>query len=424
MILSLLYTIIAVVITLVITIIATMNTSLEVTGGSDRSLIEDRSTGRTFMIFGMLGGFDRAILVRVFEEHGLTLIEPTSARRNVTAHVVWTSHNPDMRFDPRSYTIKCRVKNVLDSRTHGIITDKRSLHKAMAQFEPDIYAKHLARTWDLAEFTFPDASASSLCRKFIARPSGSAFSSGKGITRITSQQELDIAREEYKKQGIYNNTRIIVSEYFDDPYLFKGAKFHLRMFFMVRVSSKITWELWGASEVDDAILRMNATRHEAQDDPGRPRPRGKILTAGRPFVHANYDDPLIHDSHAKTTTEVIFFPTHASEIKSPRDRATAGANAIDLADIYAQMREICDALGRLLKRNGIRKYEESDSGFEIFGLDIMIIAHPDDPESARVVLIEANDRVGYTTPKGYWSDMLQNDYFEWAWRTAIEPAIK
>jgi hypothetical protein len=395
----------------------------------DASVVQRAPAEPTYMIFGMLGGLKRPALVAMLESHGLREANPDT---DSTATVVWTSHNPDKRFDPRSYHIQCRVKNVLDSATHGIITDKKRLHEAMAEHEPAIYARHLARTVPLSEFALPKIAASDT-KKYIARPSGSAYSSGKDILRIASQADLDRARAFYSDAGIADS--VIVSTYLDDPYLFgidgepinggpiNGVKFHLRMYLLVVVTgppdaSQVRWELFG--------------QKDSSASPGETaRPRGKILTAGLPYTRSDYDNPAIHDTHAKTTKENLFFPTHASRIShtAPDGDFKGRPKRIDVSVIYAQMSVICAALVRLLVRNHVRQYEESVSGFEVFGLDFMIVNDPVEGGDRgfdyvpRVVLIEANDRVGHTTPPGALFDEFQDDYFAWVWSSAIAPLI-
>lgn len=394
------------------------------TGGGDEGRM-------TYAIFGILAGLSREKLVAMLESHGARAVSTASSR----ATIVWSSQQADYKFDKRSFEMRCQVKNLLDVASHTIISNKEYLHLAMEKYLPHVYEQHFARTWRLNAFTFPELDSGSETggAVFIVRPTTVGYFGGKGIARVSSRDELEAAREEYVKLGIADH--VIVSEYLDDPYLFSKAqlKFHLRMYFMVRVvrGQRLFYELFGSHE-------SSSSNHLA--------PRAKILTAARPFIHANYEDPEIHDTHAKSTAGAFFFPTHAREIMSP------DGHELDINAVMAQLQVICDSLANLLgtgraidkvPRRGtvtslevhgpVCPYSESVNGFEIFGLDIMIVKrhihggasgshHPRliDP---CVVLLEVNDRVGYDTPPHPLFDEMQDAYFKWAWTNGIAPCL-
>lgn len=359
---------------------------------------------KTYAVFGILAGLSRDKVCALFEGHGFA---PVRSLDDSYATIVWSSQENDYKFDPRSFHMKCEVKNLLDIKSHEVISNKEYLHLAIAQRDPHVYETHFARTWRLRDFRFPGTGG-----VFIIRPTTVGFFGGKGIFRITNSIELKAVVEMFEKDRIAEHS--IVSEYFDDPYLFhqdgRKLKFHLRMYFMVRENKAGVpfWELFGIK--DEFESRTGA----------HVRPRAKILTADKPYVHGDYDNREIHDTHAKSTKGAIFFPTHASGIRSPDDKP------LDMKEVVWQLRVICDALGDLVtKPKPVRPYEESARGFEIFGLDIMIIKRQTatgviDP---CVVLLEVNDRVGYDTPPDYLFEEMQDDYFEWTWANGFAPLL-
>lgn len=353
----------------------------------------------TYAVFGDLAGLSRERLTKMFASHG--------AIETPGAHVVtfvWSSQFANSKFPRESFSAQCRAKNLLDSSTHEIITNKGYLHKAMARDLPRIYVAHFARTWPLLRFQYPERGV------FIVRPTTTGFYGGKGIHRITHRGQLAQVISEYRTLGPEVAERAIVSEYLDDPYLVAdGRKFHLRLYFMVRVDVRgtLSWDLFGAP-CDDKI-------HNS--------PRAKIITAALPYVRDNYEDARIHDSHAKSTSEALFFPTHASQIKSSH------GDSLDVESVWRQLHTICDALAQLLSAQprGVRPYRESQCGFEIFGMDVMIVrrATADGMIDPCVVLIEVNDRVGYGgTPSSPLFDELQDAYFQWTWLRGYAPCLE
>jgi hypothetical protein len=365
----------------------------------------EQSARKTYAVFGILAGLSRDKVCALFEGHGFV---PVRSLDDSYATIVWSSQEKDYKFDPRSFHMKCQVKNLLDIKSHEVISNKEYLHLAIAQRDPHAYETHFARTWRLRDFRFPDAGG-----VFIIRPTTVGFFGGKGIFRITNRIELKAVVDMFEKDRIAEHS--IVSEYFDDPYLFyqdgRKLKFHLRMYFMVRENKAGIpfWELFG---LKDEFAETAHTEHT--------RPRAKILTADKPYEHGDYDNREIHDTHAKSTKGAIFFPTHAGGIRSPDNKS------LDMKEVIWQLRVICDALGDLVtKPKPVRPYEESTRGFEIFGLDIMIIKRQTatgiiDP---CVVLLEVNDRVGYDTPPDYLFDEMQDDYLEWTWANGFAPLL-
>ena len=206
---------------------------------------------------------------------------------------------------------------------------------------------------------------------FIVRPCTRGAYSGKGIEMVTNLEEYKSTLRKLSKQ------EAIVSEYITNPLLFKGRKFHLRMYLYVSSNDAEKFKLW---EI------------------------GKILTAEQPYQTGNYHNKEIHDTHMGSTDANYFYPQDLKQ-----DNAQ-----LDTDKLFAQMREICDVLEQIYRKR--TKYTESDFGFEIFGLDFMI------DDTLKVYLIEANDKVGFAAAQDNYDDegykQFAQQYYDWLYTSS------
>ena len=434
--------IIAIIIGVVILIITTLSHMCEKIGGYYYGSASDSFNPNglnTYVVFGQLGGFKEEKLDAELKTHGfkkLTVPAATGRGHRVPrfATFVWVSTNVDGQFDPLAFKIQCQTKNAIEGTRMETLTRKDRLYFDMMNNEPDIANKYFAPTWYLRDFEWSSQKEGTW---YITRPVGGSFFGGKDIIRVTSEKDLRNAREFYRQRA----KNIIISEYLGNPYLYKGLKFHLRLYFMVRVvaGKPVHCELWGLAD-DDLSL-----------------PRAKILTAKKPYEHTHPEDKDIHDTHVKSTLETAFFPTHVNAIRHP----LAPNEPLDPICIRKQLEELSNALSRQVARADARPYPESRNGFDIFGLDIMIVGakpphphgdisvasppHPHgdisvaspDPErvhvreanprensvTPRIVLLEVNDRVGYNTSDEVLANRFQEDYFKWVWNSGINPTL-
>jgi len=361
----------------------------------------DNDTTRTYAVFGTMGDSPIHFLIEEMNKHGFCQV--TNPRANQMIDVVWTSIGNNGHFDPLSYNIPCLVKNVTDVKSYSIIADKKSLHALIAHEDRRAYELYFARTEQMDKFKYPRAHASVHTPVYILRPSGLGFFSGRDILRVSNAFEFARAKKYYERNHIplYN---VIVSEYFDEPYLWDGRKFHLRLYMLVRADpafrARDSWELWRDNNDDYT------------------RPRGKILTAAKPYERGHYNDKDIHDTHAKSTNRALFFPTHAYAIHPSSSDSKV---RLDLRDIYAQLEDICATLAHQLECAKLHPYKESQRAFDIFGLDVLIV-HTSTRDPA-VILIEVNDRVGYATIEDPITNIFFQDFYAWAYNRGVKPLL-
>ena len=300
-------------------------------------------------------------------------------------------------FDSRMTSLTVGLKSLLHS-SKSAIANKDRLHAAMFAEHPELAGRHMARTWPIAQVPAD-------CQRgvLIHRPVGNVASCGRGIRMSEGAAQYEEAlREMAAEKRQQRWTSIISSEYLASPLLDAGGrKFHLRMFFLVRVGPD--WEQPFMSDL---------------------WPRGRIVTAAKPYAAGSWHDKEVHDTHSETTSHNMWFPEDFVE----------PARA---AHVFAQMKDVCGALAEILQRHRCGVYPESRNGFEVFGLDFMMTS------DFRVYLLEVNDKVGYRNiaepptagaaytltpqsrhyyPNGtYTFTDFSTDYFNWIFTLVIKP---
>jgi hypothetical protein len=269
--------------------------------------------------------------------------------------------------------INCRIKNELSGSNK--LFNKCTLHKLINDSDDKKLRSHIPKTRDLKDIEHLEKG-----QILILRPCAPWASSGKGIVRVATEDELQKEKRKYKSN---NKFSIIASEYIRNPLLFDNRKFHLRMYMIFTVTPKFRYEL--------AKI-------------------GKILTAKKPYVDKYFDDLDIHDTHVHSTKHDYFFPKDFNETNIPEISE-------HISSIWDQMDYICGKLSNFVKHD-VKPYEESESGYYVFGLDFMV------DTAYHVLLIECNNHPGYANidvddNKNY-VDFLEQ-HFEWIYDRALKP---
>jgi hypothetical protein len=255
-------------------------------------------------------------------------------------------------------------------------TDTNTADTNTASVSTDSYSTASTNAFDTASNTpittiTHDAIRSK--RVYIVKPVGHGACAGVGVTVVTNDKELEEARFTLSKR--FKN--IIISEYIQNPLLYEGRKFHLRMFILIN-SEPFSWSFWD---------------------------RGKAMTAKLPYKKGDWTNKLIHDSHGETTPKDIYFP----EDILPKDKYN---------HVYQQMELILSAVAEIIKPY-IRCYEESKYCCEIFGIDFMIT------DDYVVKLIEINAEAGYGSKNKDKTKYMAycSAYFDWFYKNSLIPLL-
>lgn len=258
--------------------------------------------------------------------------------------------------DRDSYKIQCRLKNAVKPEALDLVCEKKNLHKNVTKFVP--------KTYPLDSFEYPTTDKKGV---YIVKPSGVGAYKGEGISVVKNPKELTEARKLIQKNKRWTG---IVSEIVDNPMLFRGKKFHLRVYMLVTPNEYFLFD------------------------------SAHILTAKKTFVKGVYTKDVF-DTHGASTPEDWEFPRDFSPDNKDQ--------------LWDKVRKICDEIWKPLKGR-IRPYEESESGFELICPDIMFSS------DGKAWLLEVNRKAGldpsvWNEDYGEWLDRL----YSWMFGTCIDP---
>jgi hypothetical protein len=330
--------------------------------------------------FSGASGLNHAILASILNHYGF--IEATDP--SAIGFLMLEFNMGTSKFTREHTLLQCVIKNLL-ADTKKLITNKEMLYTSMYNENPMVTISTMAATRKLT----PELKVQP-GEVLIVRPVGPMACCGRGISIVTNDIELNQARSVVQP---YQSA--IASTYIQNPLLWNGRKFHIRMYLLIRAGSLTLpyhYELWT---------------------------RGRILTALLPYQNKDWKNKKIHDTHGGTTPHNLWFPEDLPDITRRQE-------------IYDKMRQSIDVVGRIMQKN-ITMYTESIHAFEVFGCDFLIT------EDYQAILMEINDHVGFTLQKEpthytdndlsrsfyrdgrYTYDDFGYDYYNWIYALGIHP---
>lgn len=293
------------------------------------------------------------ILKNILINKGLYEIGFGESIKKRKLYFMWYDSKIVRREREMLYTVECYCKNVIQG--HDIITDKWKLHQQAA------IQSYLAPSWDSGD-------TPKVPPPWIIKPTHGARGVGIQIVNIVSEYDakLKLSIEAARSLTLdRKDSTVIVCSYIREPLLYKGRKFHLRLYGLLGLIK---------GEFISGVC-----------------PVGRVVTAAAVY---NPDDfsPEVADSHLKSTDENL--TTH--DIDYDLTHAMACVN-----DTLA----ICQSF--------ISTYPESENGFEILGFDILLCKD-------RCYLLEVNTNPAYGAEKFKndpgWCD-FSNKFFNWLDKT-------
>ena len=138
----------------------------------------------------------------------------------------------------------------------------------------------------------------------------------------------------------------------------------------------------------------------------------RILTAAKPYEHANYNNTDIHLSDGHNTVKRYFWP---EDFKEEYDTAF-------LHKCQTSINECNSMIIKLLKSVNLKPYSESNAGFEIYCADILLDAN------GKAWLLEINSKCGfgqYGEVDGWdaFNKKFSDKFFNWVLKTLIDKLI-
>ena len=287
-------------------------------------------------------------------------------------------------LDKRAYKLNCYLTNIIAVEKLKCVTNKGLLFKNISKLEPNIAKKHLADTFVINNYSKYDFANS---KYYILRPVESF--AGKDILYVSSRMELNNAIKFYNtnknNKGMVYGSNVIASEYIINPLLFRGYKFHLRMYLIISYIDKI----------------FNSFFME----------EGDILTADKPYNITKPFLKAVHDTHQTSSNDDYFFPQDLKPFLVEHN--------IKLDDLISQMRDIMKCVSRIIKEDSnAYLYENQENGFYISGIDFMI------DDTGKVILIEVNEKPGFGYNKPINDIKWSSKFFTFINEVILEPTFK
>jgi hypothetical protein len=225
---------------------------------------------------------------------------------------------------------------------------------------------------------------------------------GSGILYVHNPNDLKLAIKYYNthkdiRNKLYSLEEITVSRIITDLLLFKGRKFHLRMYYIVAILE---------GEISFFLLD-----------------KGKILTARDTY---NLNVPFskgVHDTHFDSTDADYFFPNDliVSNISSLKEKDSYRDDIFDT--IFKRVIEIVKGISYMVlgfsngKTNSLL-FENQKNGYYIYGLDILV------RDNLEPVLLECNTRVGFDCHRLEKKKELSEKIYGWINEIILEPLFK
>jgi hypothetical protein len=225
-----------------------------------------------------------------------------------------------------------------------------------------------------------------LIEPWIWRPEKASL--GWGIEIVISKEELNAVIDKYA----YLNPkyRFVLSRYITNPKLIKNAdnnllyKFHVRLHLIISIDKQNI----------KRFLLVNT---------------GEMFVSSTAYINKDYNNTKIHDTHYDKFNN-SFFPDDFPGTESEKN--------ILITDIRTMFKDICSSRDLTYK---IKKADKCESGFHIFGADIMIT------DENKPILLEINRFPGLPdyTDLQYPNDVtrLSKEFYSGLWDTVINPLV-
>jgi len=316
-------------------------------------------------------------------------IKPLVLEDGLVKADVFFFYEGNPRLNEMFYEYHADFSNILSNEIYNYI-DKDQLYNTIVKFNPN-NPNVLKYFIEVFSFTSSNQYKMIFPGNYIVRPK-QAFA-GKDILYIHNQDDLVIANNYYSrardyKNKPYNFNEIAVSHILTDLALFKGRKFHIRLFYLVSyINGVVNSFIWDF---------------------------GKIYTAKTQF---NTNVPFskeVHDSHLKSTDANYFFPKEFNE-------ANLGVPITKqiLDDFNEKCRIICRSITKVFVANKDKiLFENQDNGYSLYGIDILV------KSNFEPVIIEININTGIGAKTIENSEYISKILFDWINEIVIEPLFK
>jgi len=314
-------------------------------------------------------------------------IKPLSLEDGLVKADVFFYIEGNPKLDQIFYKYHSYFSNALSNEIYNYINKDR-LYDSVVKYNPN---KPDILKYFIKVFMFSNQNKIIFPGNYILRPTNSF--AGKDILYIHNKNDLTMANKYYSnarnyKNKPYNFSEITVSDIITDLALFRGRKFHIRMYYIVSYLNGI---------VNSFLLDI-----------------GEIFTAKLQF---NTNVPFskeVHDTHGTSTDSEYFFPKDFNDANLEVPITTQM-----LDELRIKCKIICSSITSVFTANKDKiLFENQDNGYYLYGLDIFV------KSNFEPIIIEINNNPGFGMKNIENSEYLSKILFGWINEIVIEPFFK
>jgi hypothetical protein len=280
--------------------------------------------------------------------------------------------------------LKTNIRNVTDDVIYTI-SDKNKLYDNFKKIEPSLVNKYMMKQYSVDISNKNNITTNKFKNIFknnttwILKPVDGF--KGYGVKVVNNYDDMIKHFDEYrKKKDRYQLKRLkgtkpwVIAKYIDNPLLYKGKKFHIRLNLMYIIVNKT----YG-----------NNNKNNKKYTQGYLFNGGAIARAKNKYISKNYHDKNIHNTHHINKDYDIKFPKNF--IKE------FGLNKTK--KVMKDIQKISKIIFKILDSNNAGCYSDTINCFNTIGIDIMI------DDNFNVKLLECNSKKGLI-------EYNVKDYFE------------
>ena len=332
-------------------------------GGTDKSSISDKSSitdkytitdgEETWYTYNIYTDTDLDVVVdRLFRERG-------NWKRvyDQNATFLYTYIKNDMNLQKKSWLYKSYITNSI-LRNDNLFINKSALYNILKKYDPDIADKYMVKQYDVNYNNYRTIISQSEFEHgkiWILKP---VFGwSGKGIVVFKEYDEYVRYLDTDKKRNAQSPHKVlakklwVLAKYIDNPLLYKGKKFHLRVPFLY------------------------------YDYEGYVGKTFSIITAAADYKQGDYNNKDVHDTHVANAVKGILFPRDFDEVFGTELRKKIFKSILELFHYVTNITKSGEQFGC---------YDTTVKCYSIYGADVLIT---DDYE---IKLLEINNSAGFT----------------------------
>ena len=283
--------------------------------------------------------------------------------------------------------LKTNIRNVTDDVIYTI-SDKNKLYDNFKKIEPSLVNKYMMKQYSVDISNKNNITTNKFKNIFknnttwILKPVDGF--KGYGVKVVNNYDDMIKHFDEYrKKKDRYQLKRLkgtkpwVIAKYIDNPLLYKGKKFHIRLILMYIIVNKT----YG-----------NNNKNNKKYTQGYLFNGGYILRARNKYISKNYHDKNIHDTHYIEEYEIKFPECFIKEFGLNKTKK-----------VIKDIQKISKIIFKILDSNNAGCYSDTINCFNTIGIDIMI------DDNFNVKLLECNSKKGlsgYPNIQQYFKNII------------------